>query len=645
MTTGIRDRHAGGVVRGVSRSMTVIAGAPPVAARVAIATIIGAMLIGVLLLRLWAMTVMNGATYQQLAARNQLRHLPVEAPRGAIVDRSGQPLVTNRAAREVVLNLDDVKRLDDADRDLLYRRLARVLGLRVGQVRQRIARGAPDPLMPVVIADDVTDDQVLYFLEEHATEFPGVDIRNRFVRTYAGGSVAAHVLGQVGEVSSEQLAGEYSMLKAGDHVGQSGLERQYDSYLRGVDGYDAVVVDAAGVRRPAEQGRGLPAVPGRTLRLSLDLGLQRATERAVLQGINIAHRSGEGRSANAGAAVAIDPRDGSVLALASYPTYDPNIFVGVGSDREVMRVLRDRRTPLSNRAVNGYYPPGSTFKVVTALAALKEGYISPSTPVNCPTAMRIAGTTFNNDIDVPLGAIDLRRALEVSCDTYFYYLALQFYNMPGSRLQSWAATLGFGAPTGIDLPGESGGLIPTPRWRRSTFAGTDRIWTPGHSVNLSIGQGDLLVTPLQMTSMYAALADGGKIREPRIALDVEDAAGKRVLELPRGKDRSLPFTDDQLAAIRDGLFAATHSPDGTASAVFSSFRVPMVGKTGTAEKPPYGDQAWFCGWAPVRRPTIAACAIIENGGHGGVSAAPVVLRMFQSHFHVGGGSITGERTD
>ncbi|MBC7644670.1 MAG: penicillin-binding protein 2 [Thermoleophilia bacterium] len=618
----------------------------PVAIRIAVASVVGAVLFSVLVLRLWALTVMSGSEYARQAVQNQLRQIPVEAPRGPVLDRTGRPMVSNRAAREVVVNVDDIKatRTQTKEQRIVWlaRNLSNVLGVPNAEITKKIEAGRGDTLTPIVVDKDLLSDDVLFYLEEHSIDFPGVDVRNRFVRSYVDGSAAAHMLGQVGEVSPDQLKGKFSNLKPGDHVGQSGLESAYDPYLRGTDGYNAIEVDASGVRQ-GPPGRGLPATPGRSLRLTVDSRLQHATEKGLAEGITSARR--EHFEGTGGAAVAIDPRNGDILALASNPTYDPNIFVTAGHDSEVTQVLQDKRTPLSNRAIGGLYPPGSTYKVVTGLAALKEGYITPDTLLDCPASKKVSGTVFKNWTPEALGSMNLAHALEVSCDTYFYQLGLRFYNMQGSKLQGWSRTMGLGSSTGVDLPGEQEGTVPDPAWRKQMYKGIDSIWSTGHSVNLSIGQGDLLVTPLQMTSIYAAIANGGTMYEPQVAQSVEDASGKRVLKLPRGKSTKLPFSKTDMDAVHEGLYLATHSGVGTGSAVFSTFSIPVAGKTGTAEKGVGKNMAWFCGYAPANNPTIAACAIVENGGHGGTSAAPVVLRMFQNYFHATGGTIAGAKTD
>ncbi len=609
------------------------------ASRVAIAGVIGIAVLSILALRLWGMTVLSGERYAELAVDNQVRRVPVEAPRGAILDRNGVPIVVNRPARELVLDVQDVP---PARMDRLITDLSALSGVSAERIRQRIDAAGANPIAPVVIDREVEDESVIYFLAERGSRYPGVRVRDRHERNYVAGTLGAHMLGQVGEVSPEQLKGSRKTLRPGDRVGQSGLEHTYDRYLRGVDGYAAVEVDAAGIRHGI--GRGEPARPGNDVRLSVDLGLQRATERALREGIGMARASRDGRNAAAGAAIAIDPRSGEILSMASYPTYNPDLFVRSDNDAEVKRVLTDRRTPLSNRAIAGLYPPGSTFKVVTGLAAMQEGFMQPGTMIGCPASMKIAGTKFNNWFKEPLPAMNYAKALEVSCDTYFYSLALDFYNRPGSPLQDWSRKFGLGQRAGIDIPGEEEGLIPTPAWRKRTFEGWGSVWSPGHSVNLSIGQGDLLVTPLQMAVIYSVVANGGWIVKPHLGVAVQEPSGREVNRLASARPvRKLPLTDAQIRATRLGLLQAANAPDGTSSAVFSSFEIPVAGKTGTAEKPPHGDMAWYCGYAPASAPTIVACTIIEGGGHGGSTAAPVVLKMFQHHFktNTGDAAVSG----
>lgn len=620
-----------------------LVGTYSVATRLAVASVIGVALLSVLFLRLWALTILSGDQYTKRAQNNQIRRQPVEAARGKILDRKGRALVTNRPAREIVVDARDVKSLSVARRVALYNSLSLALEIPSQKISRMVEKGLDDPLNPVIIVKDVPNKFTILYLAEHRSELPGVSVQDRYVRNYVGNSVAAHILGQVGEVTAEELKSDYSTLKPGNHVGQTGLERKYDEYLRGQDGFRAIEVDATGV--PQGNGKGFPALPGSNLVLSIDRELQKRAEMALYEGVAQARAAGK-YQADAGAAVAMDPRNGDVLALASFPNYDPNVFVTANNDREIRRLLNDRRTPLSNRAISGLYPPGSTFKPVTGLAALAQNYVKPDTFLGCPASMTIAGTKFNNWFHESQGSMNMARALEVSCDTYFYALGLDFYNTRGSRLQEWSETFGLGRQTGIDLPGESEGLVPTPAWRRTTFDGWDKEWSPGHSVNLSIGQGDLLVTPLQMTALYGAIANNGMLYEPRLARSVEDPSGRELLRLPHGTGKQLPINPILFKPIHDGLYRATHSSVGTSSAVFSTFTIPVSGKTGTAEKPPKGDMAWYCGYGPSGAPTIVACAIIEGGGHGGDVAAPVVLKMFQQYFHATGGVVKpGKKSD
>lgn len=611
-------------------------GAAPVAPRLAVAGVLGAAVFSILLLRLWGLTVLGGADYVEQADRNQLREVPLEAARGQILDRNGRPIVVNRESRRVVLDLQEVP---ETRLPQLEASLARTLGMTVGEVRDRIREGRADPLSPVVIADDLREDERIFYLVEHAAEFPGVDVRTSFTRSYAQGPLAAHMLGTVNEVSPDQLDGEYANLESGDRVGVSGLEKVYDAYLRGIDGTRSVEVDASGI--PQGDGGQVPATNGRTLRTSIDLGLQAAARRGLAEGIAIARSTEDGRQASAGAVVALDPNTGHVLAMQSNPDFDPNIFVTPNRDREIGSVLNDERKPLLDRTIGGRYPPGSTFKPITGLAAVREGFTTIDEYIPCPGSLNVAGTVFDNWTTESMGSMDLAHALEASCDTYFYRLAVEMYEAEGSPLQKWMRLFGLGAPTNLDLPGEEAGVVPDPAWRREAYDGFAEEWLPGHSVNLSIGQGDLLATPLQMTGVYAAIANGGTLIEPRIGRSIEGASGREELVLPSGARRRVPMSPAELGAIREGLVLAANGPNGTSTAVFSGFPVTVAGKTGTAEKFGEGDMAWYCGYAPAEKPTIAACAMIEQGGHGGTAAAPVVLRVFQEWFKARGGNVRG----
>lgn len=622
-------------------------GVSPVAIRLTIAGIVGIFVFGVLLLRLWALTVIGGAEYAERADSNVIRKLPVVAPRGSILDRNNRQIVINRELRQVVIDLQDVhgKRLED-----VVTHLGQVLAPNrfevanvTKNIRTKVENAPASAVEPVVVAQDVRNEAVVHYLAEHRNEFPGVDVREAYARDYVQHKAAAHVLGQVSLVSPEDLD-RHPTLQMIDRIGVSGLEKSYDEYLRGTNGYESVEVDASGVR--SDSGlRGLPPTPGNNLRTTLDLRLQKVTDRALARAVSRVSKTHDGRDAAGAAAVALDPRSGEIYTMSSYPPYDPNVFVsGDPKDLRIAAKLNadQRRKPLFNRAIQGEYPAGSTYKPITAIAAMEEGYMSPDVPINCPPSLEILGTKFPNNTDLHLGKIDLKQALEVSCNTYFYELGMYFYSSPDSELQSWSKKFGLGVPTGVDIPGESVGLMPTPEWRRKAFASSkdplDQEWKPGYSVNLAIGQGDLRVTPLQMTNAYAAIANGGTVHTPHLAKSVQDLSGRDVVDLPLGAVRELGLKPHELDAVIEGLQLVNSGGNGTASSVFSGFKVATAGKTGTAEQAPRSDTAWYCGFAPVDNPTIAACAMIEGGGHGGSAAAPVVLKMFQEWFGADGGN-------
>jgi penicillin-binding protein 2 len=462
------------------------------------------------------------------------------------------------------------------------------------------------------------------------------------------------VLGHVGEISEEQLKARRGRgYRVGDKIGQAGIEAAYDGYLRGRPGEARMRVDSLGHPQsdliPSTQAR-----PGYSLRLTLDIRLQRAAERALEYGIALAHEDGEW-AANGGAVVALDPRDGAVLAMASNPTYHPGVYVGRVERQALRRLVDDEAAkeanyPALNRALEGVFPPGSTFKPVTALAALEEHLIQPYSPLACTGSYLAYKQHFDNWDPYVNEAMTLPTALERSCDTYFYELGNMFYSLPkerGSPLQAWSSRFGFGQKSGIDLGPESSGLLPTPEWRRAAFEGFDREWRPGFSIQLAIGQGDLLVTPLQMARFYALIANGGRLVTPHLAEAVEQPGDGRSPALVHRRfapDPPLRAGVDPAAldVVKQGLYAATHGPYGTSSPVFSTFPVAIAGKTGTAEKvvelPGFvglRDQSWWCGYGPAGAadtPEIVVCVVIENGGHGGTAAAPAALQVFEEYF-------------
>jgi penicillin-binding protein 2 len=509
-----------------------------------------------------------------------------------------------------------------------------------------VAASETDPLTPITIAESVSEQRISYLLE-HQAQFPGVQIAQTHLRSYEQGTISAQILGYVGEVTRQQLK---TMAKRGyapgDRIGQTGVEATYDQFLRGTPGVGRVYVDALGRVTSARQFSQLPEA-GNNIRLTIDAEVQKAAEDALEYGIRLAIEDGEW-AADGGALVAMDPRNGEIIALASKPSFDPSVYVGRVSPKE-LRTLADPAAnhPTLNRAVSGVYPPGSTFKPVTALAALQAGLLQPDELIQCTGKEVIDGQTFMNWDPYANEPMNLTTALAASCDTYFYQVAMRFYVREDAPLQKWAKLMGFGRKTGVDLGPEEAGLVPTIAWKERYFKHPiDKIWTSGDSVQLSIGQGDFLATPLQMARFYALVANGGKLVEPHVVKSVEEPRKEDeppvVLQpylMKPPKDIGLDPT--ALRIVREGLYDAAHAPYGTSASIFGSFPVPIAGKTGTAEKfvriPGYQglrDQAWWCGYGPYDRPELVVCAVIENGGHGGTAAAPAALKVFEKFFKV-----------
>jgi penicillin-binding protein 2 len=644
---------------------------PRLALRLAILGALAIVVFAVLFFRLWALQVLSGTDYLRAAQNNQLRIVRIEAPRGPILDHDGRELVTNVPGTVVRLWPQDLPKTW-AGRRAEIRRLASILDLRPPEIVSALKRHAGDPLTPVTIKEGVHEPQAAY-LAEHQDEFRGVDVHSTYLRHYPFQALAAHILGHVGEISPAQLKEPQfrksdANYQAGDRVGQGGVEAEYDQYLRGTPGSAELRVDALGRPRGEFKPRKQP-IAGDALRLTIDVRTQQAAERAIRYGIALAHQDGQW-AANGGAIVALDPRTGAVRALASYPTFMPNLFVGRVNPKKLdaaglgVKTAKEKNYPAVDRAIAGTYPAGSTFKPITALAAMQEHLVSPYDPLDCtgvytvrgPDGQIVPGGIFKNwdpGVNTPM---TLPVALEASCDTYFYQLGYDFYKLPADRghpLQAWARRFGIGRRSGVDLPGESAGLLPTPEWRKRAFTKKtdptswqlDRIWKPGDSIQLAIGQKDLALTPLQLARVYAMIANGGKLVTPYLAQDAEQltsSGGSVRHPLKHKPPEPIGVDPYALSVVRDGLYLATHGAIGTATAVFGGFPIPIAGKTGTAEKAvtlpgsryaTLVSQSWWCGYGPTDKPELVVCALIENGGHGGTAAAPAALQVFKQYFH------------
>ncbi|HST25196.1 MAG TPA: penicillin-binding protein 2 [Gaiellaceae bacterium] len=643
---------------------------PKMALRVAIVGVVALVAFGVLFLRLWSLQVLAATKYRAQAQSNQVRTIFFEAPRGPILDSRGRTLVENSVSNAVVVWPGDLPK-GTALRNELWQ-LGKVLQTTPARIQATIAaalKNSPAATTPVTLKVGITTDQVDY-IYEHSSQFDGVEIKPTYLRYYdAPGGLLAQTLGYVGRINQpEWVVLRHSKLGylPDDTIGQSGVESEYDQYLHGRPGQAQVTVNASG-QQTGQLKETVQPRPGDAVRLTIDISLQRAAESALKYGISLAHTTKDGWAANGGAIIAMDPNTGAILALASSPTYNPRVWVHRTANG--LKPLQNQAAgakanfPLFNRAIYATYPPGSTWKPVTALAALEERLISPYDTLLCspsyspPNPFGGKSQKFTNWDPFVNQWMTMTTALEQSCDTYFYQLGYKFYGLPsnqGQPLQRWAETVGFGKPTGVDLPGESSGLVPTIQWRKQTYTPKsdakawqiDSLWKPGDSIQLAIGQKDVAVTPIQLARFYSLLANGGKLVTPYVAQDVEapSTGSKGPATVLQNLAPPLPHAvgvdPSYLAVIRQGLYQATHDPLGTSYSTFGSFPVEIAGKTGTAQKvvtlpgypPQVLNQSLWCGFGPFGSPKIVVCAVIENGGHGGTAAAPAAAQVLAKFF-------------
>jgi len=458
-------------------------------------------------------------------------------------------------------------------------------------------------------------------VETHQLELPGVALRTRPRRNYADGPMGAHILGYLGEIGAKQLkALKDQGYASGDEMGQYGLERRWETFLRGQSGGQQVEVDALGRRMRVLHE--VPDVPGYTVRLTLDRELQE-TAFAALQG-------------KQGTVVALDVNSGAVLAMVSTPAFDPNVFARGVKAEEWRALIKDQLRPLNNRATQGQYPPGSTFKIIMTIAGLEEGVIQPENHIFDPGFYFFGNRQFRDWKRGGHGAVDLHRAIVESCDVYFYQLGPR---IGIDKIAKWARALGLGEKTGIALDSEMGGTVPDTEWKKKRFR---QPWFPGETVSIAIGQGYLTVTPLQMANMMAAVANGGTLYRPWIVRSVESVTGAVIRQYGPEKIRSIEFKPETLERLRNGLADVVKLPSGTGGAARSNI-VAIAGKTGTAQvvemKGGYikseqlsyfnRDHAWFVSYAPVENPQIAVAVLVEHGGHGGSAAAPMAKKVIE----------------
>lgn len=679
---------------------------PQLAMRVAILGGIAFAIFGIIFFRLWFLQVLSGDQYLVQARENRTRDVRIQAPRGEIVDRNNRKLVSNRPANVVQIEpqglpdqtIDDAaewgKAMGERERRLAqleeraeqeaaeknrdrkkgekrvkakrvslptvplppvateelaarYRRLGRLLNMRPETIHRRVIEQLVQlPYSAVTIKADA-ENSVVSYIKERQELFPGVDVERQFLRSYPRKNLAAQLVGYVGEINPTQLKQRRNRgVKQGTVIGQAGLEYTYDRYLRGKDGAKILRVDANG-KFVGEALQQRDPVPGRQVRLSLDLGLQEVGQKAL----------GEIGGGLPGAFVAMNPRNGQVYAMGSYPSFDPSVFAKpVTSKTYETLTSEERGAPLLNRAIAGTYPSGSVFKPISTLAALDKGVLTPDTVIQDTGCMDIGTREACNAKDTVYGPVALRKALAVSSDIYWYKLGIELFHVDGEPLQKWAKKMGFGRSTGIDLPEESEGLIPGKSWReranrretkcRKTNDGRPcylvdvRPYNVGDNANLAVGQGEVAISPLQMAVSYSGLVTGGRIPRPHLGLEIQDAQGRLVQKVDPGPARRVKIDRSWQDAIMEGLHQSTMG-EGTSAGVFSGWpqsSLPVFGKTGTAETfvdgAPY-DQSWYVAYVPHPTKPIVIATTVERGGFGAEKAAPIVRRMLAEWFDLG----------
>ncbi|HET7053135.1 MAG TPA: penicillin-binding protein 2 [Solirubrobacterales bacterium] len=575
----------------------------------------------VLFLRLWFLQVLNGDKYLAEAKNNRTREFKVSAPRGKILDRDGRVIVSNRTS--LALQVNPAKLPEDPRRR--HAELAQLATLTHSSL-PRLRKTMHEQLKlaaaaPVTLRRDV-GDYLVFYLQENQARFPGITVQRVFVRSYPHGTLAAHILGNVGEISEEQLKEKrYRNLEPGEEIGQEGVEDTYDRYLRGVPGLERFQVDAFG--QPTRNGRlvSKPPVPGDNLKLTINSAVQEAGEAALAErGLR-------------GGFITMNVHTGEILGLGSFPTFEPTVFTRPMTQAQVNALYRDPiEAPLTDRAIAGLYPTGSTFKPITAIAALESGNLTTTEVIEDPGQFEVGGEVFKNAGEAANGSVSLVSALEVSSDVFFYNLGYRMWDT--GQLQHWAHALGIGRPTGIDLPVPTNGLLPSQHWRNQLYkeGETERPWSAGDNVQLATGQGDLQTNPLQMAVAYSAIANGGTIVTPHVGMQVDDAAGRVLKEFDPPPRRHVHMDPAYRAAILEGLHDAAQNGAGTSFAVFGNFPIPVAGKTGTAERVGQADQSWYGVLAPYPNPRIVTFVTMEEGGFGAEAAAPAARQILEAYF-------------
>ena len=564
----------------------------------------------VLLLRMWYLQILEGDRYFSLSTTNRLRVRPVEAPRGFILDRHGEILVENRPTFDLYATPEDVTNPTE-----VVTTLAEILGAPAAEIQARLAEGRERPYQPLLIRKDL-DERMMVAVEERRLDLPGISLRVRPTRAYPSGGIAANLLGYVSEVNQAQLArAEFQDFRPGENLGQAGVERRFDAFIRGIDGGEQVEVDARG--RALRLVSRIEPRSGSNIYLTIDKRIQEAAE-AAFAGMK-------------GTVVAMNPTTGEILAMVSRPSYDPNLFAQRLTGDEWQRIANDPTHPLQNRAFQAQYPPGSVFKLIVAIAGLESGTLTSETKFSCPGYFYMGNVRFDDWKKGGHGTLDLRSAIVNSCNVYFYQAGLKVGIEEITRV---ARAFGLEEPPGLDLGDEVKGHLPNPQPRRRGQPG----WSAGNTVVASIGQGLVVTSPMQLLSMVSAIANGGTIYRPWVVKRIAALSGEVLDEYEPEPIRQISIKAETLAFIRQAMLGVVNEGTGARSRVPG---IPIGGKTGTAQVVRKGegkghaelkDHGWFVSFAPVDNPQIAVVVLVENGGFGGLVAAPVAKAVYEATF-------------
>ncbi len=570
--------------------------------------------------RLYYLQLIKHHELTELSDRNRIRLQRLPALRGLVYDDRHRPLVDTRPSYDAMIVPEDTPNLT-----VTTQRMERLLNADGFEKKLDDADEQGRPQFDPVTVDERLSWPQVVALETHQLELPGVSLQVNPRRHYIYGPLAAHLLGYVGEVTVRDLnrLPDYRM---GDEIGKFGLERTWETSLRGDSGGQEIEVDSVG--RRLRLLREIPERPGNSVVMTIDLDLQRTAEEAI--------------GDRAGALVAIDPNTGYILAMASHPSFDPNTFAGGITNAAWRELTTDPSHPLSNRAIQGVYPPGSTFKIVDSIAGLEDRTLKPDTTYGCAGGIYFGGREYRCWRKQGHGAISLHRAIVESCDVFFYNVGQR---LGVDRLAAWAHALGLGKKSGIDLDNERSGVVPSTEWKERRYG---ERWYPAETLSVAIGQGYVGITPLQLADLAAAVANGGTLYKPQFVKELESLDGTAVKTFPPVIQSQVHIDREILERVRAGMAGVVNQPDGTAHAAKMD-NVIVAGKTGTAQvvkeaqgqrtkenalPTQYRDHGWFMAFAPVDHPQIAIACIIEHSGHGGSSAAPVVKAVMQKYFEL-----------